>query len=32
MDFTKDDITEEMTRYVDIDIKATIVMALDYSQ
>ena len=27
MDFTKDDITEEMTRYVDIDIKATIVMA-----
>ena len=27
MDFTKDDITEEMNRYVDIDIKATIVMA-----
>ena len=27
MDFTKDDITEEMARYVNIDIKATIVMA-----
>lgn len=27
MEFTKDDITDEMIHYVDIDIKATILMA-----